>query len=98
MASAYNFSGELRSSSFGLLPQPASAAATAAITAAVVAMAQRLHLDVVAEGVETLAQHDFLLNQGCDHFQGHLFSRPLPIDQLECYLMAHAGGASGSSA
>ena len=70
----------------------------AAISQAIITLAQSLRLEVVAEGVETLAQHDFLLNQGCDHFQGHLFSRPLPIDQLECYLMAHAGGASGSSA
>ena len=70
----------------------------AAISQAIITLAQSLRLEVVAEGVETLAQRDFLLEQGCDHFQGHLFSRPLPIDQLECYLMAHVGAAKESSA
>ncbi|MCJ7799189.1 MAG: EAL domain-containing protein, partial [Polaromonas sp.] len=62
----------------------------AAISRAIVTLAQSLGLDVVAEGVETLAQRDFLIGQGCEQFQGYLFSKPLPIGQLEAYLHTQA--------
>ena len=48
-----------------------------AIVKAIIDMAHGLNLKVVAEGVETQAQYDFLLQQRCDSFQGYLFSRPL---------------------
>jgi diguanylate cyclase len=51
----------------------------AAITAAIVVMARRLGLRVVAEGVETLAQLDFIRAQGAHSFQGYLFSKPLAV-------------------
>ena len=54
----------------------------AAITQALLVMAHRLHLNVVAEGVETEAQMSFLGNHRCDEVQGYLFSRPLPADEL----------------
>ena len=47
-----------------------------AITSAVIAMAHRLNMQVVAEGVETKDQLDFLLREGCDFAQGYLFSKP----------------------
>ncbi len=50
----------------------------AAITQAVIAMAQRLRLRVVAEGVENQAQLEFLREQGCDQIQGYVFSKPVP--------------------
>jgi EAL domain-containing protein (putative c-di-GMP-specific phosphodiesterase class I) len=50
----------------------------AAIARAIVTMAESLHLAVVAEGVETQAQIDFLLSLGCNTMQGYLLSRPLP--------------------
>ena len=52
----------------------------AALVCAVLAMAQTLGLDVVTEGVETEAQHEFLLRHGCRKFQGYLFGRPAPIE------------------
>ena len=51
----------------------------AAIVAALIAMAKQLHLNVVAEGVETDAQRDFLLAQGCELGQGWLFGKPAPL-------------------
>ncbi|MDT8894805.1 EAL domain-containing protein [Halomonas sp. I1] len=57
--------------------------ADAAIVGAVMAMAQGLSLDVVAEGVETEAQRDFLLRAGCGQVQGFLYARPLTVETLE---------------
>ncbi len=53
------------------------------ITAAVIAMAHRLKMEVVAEGVETAAQLDFLKSQSCDYGQGYLFSKPVSFDQFK---------------
>ena len=53
-----------------------------AITAAIIAMAHSLKLRVVAEGVETSEQLDFLRSNNCDEVQGFLFSRPVPSDEL----------------
>jgi diguanylate cyclase (GGDEF)-like protein/PAS domain S-box-containing protein len=53
----------------------------AAITAAIISMAKTLNVRVVAEGVETQEQLDFLRNHGCDEFQGFLFSPAVPPDE-----------------
>jgi diguanylate cyclase (GGDEF)-like protein/PAS domain S-box-containing protein len=58
----------------------------AAIAKTIIGLAQSLDLGVVAEGVETQAQRDFLAKQGCTEYQGFLFCPPLPIDQLEAYM------------
>jgi len=55
---------------------------SAAISAAIIAMGHHLGLKVLAEGVETRAQLDFLRQQGCDRFQGYLKSRPVPPDDF----------------
>jgi diguanylate cyclase (GGDEF)-like protein/PAS domain S-box-containing protein len=55
----------------------------AAIARSIVALGQSLGLAVIAEGVETEAQRDFLASNGCLAFQGYLFSRPLPLDGFE---------------
>jgi diguanylate cyclase (GGDEF)-like protein/PAS domain S-box-containing protein len=49
----------------------------------IIAMAKSLKLDVIAEGVETEAQREILLKNGCIHFQGYLFGMPLPINQFD---------------
>ncbi|EWH00998.1 putative bifunctional diguanylate cyclase/phosphodiesterase [Halomonas sp. BC04] len=55
----------------------------AAIVETILAMAQHLGIEVVAEGVENEAQLDFLLNRGCRRFQGFHFHRPMPGTALE---------------
>ena len=61
---------------------------SAAIAQATIALAAGLSLKVVAEGVETLAQRDFLGRIGCDVLQGYLYSRPLPASEVEALLRA----------
>ncbi len=55
----------------------------AAITRAVIAMAHSLNLSVVAEGVETLEQLEFLFELGCDHMQGYFVSPAVPPEEFE---------------
>jgi len=59
-----------------------------AIVRTIIAMAQSLELEVIAEGVETEAQRQLLLNNGCENFQGYLFSMPVEIRQFELLLRA----------
>jgi EAL domain-containing protein (putative c-di-GMP-specific phosphodiesterase class I) len=53
----------------------------AAITLAIISLAHSMKLKVVAEGVETKDQLDFLAAQDCDQMQGFYFARPLPVDE-----------------
>jgi EAL domain-containing protein (putative c-di-GMP-specific phosphodiesterase class I)/CheY-like chemotaxis protein len=48
-----------------------------------VRLAKWLHMDVIAEGVETIAQADFLKSIGCFFIQGYLYSKPLPLEDYE---------------
>ena len=54
-----------------------------AIVTTIIAMAHGLNLEVIAEGVETEQQREYLLSAGCRHFQGYLFGKPMPIDQFD---------------
>jgi len=58
----------------------------AAIARTIVALAHGMGLGVIAEGVETLEQRDFLARSGCHDYQGYLFSRPLPLEGFEQFL------------
>ena len=57
-----------------------------AITATIIAMARAMGLNVVAEGVETAAQVEFLREHGCDEIQGYWLSRPLSPDDCMAFL------------
>ena len=58
----------------------------AAIVQTIIAMTEALGLNVIAEGVETEAQRDFLDKHRCHAFQGYLFSKPVPVEGFEALL------------
>jgi diguanylate cyclase (GGDEF)-like protein/PAS domain S-box-containing protein len=58
----------------------------AAIVQAIITLGKTFGLHVIAEGVETDAQHGFLDMHGCHAFQGYLFGKPMPIRELDCLL------------
>ena len=68
---------------------PADAAA-AAIVRTVLALGKSLGMPVLAEGIETQAQWDFLTREGCDKGQGYLFARPVPLADLPNAIQAAA--------
>ncbi|MDD2721024.1 MAG: EAL domain-containing protein [Gallionella sp.] len=68
-----------------------------ALCEAIIVMAHKLGLKVIAEGVETEQQRDLLTRAGCNYGQGYLFSRPLPPDTFEQWLVAHNGTATGTT-
>jgi EAL domain-containing protein (putative c-di-GMP-specific phosphodiesterase class I) len=51
-------------------------------------LSQAFGLSVIAEGVETRGELDFLADHGCDEYQGYYFAAPLPADQFERLLLA----------
>ena len=57
-----------------------------AIIRTIISIAHSLGINVIAEGVETEEQRQFLLDNGCTYYQGYLFSKPLPIDEFEACL------------
>lgn len=65
----------------------------AAISATVIQLGHGLNIKVIAEGVETREQLDFLWSQGCDEVQGYYFSKPLPPEEFESFLEQHNSSA-----
>ena len=59
------------------------------LVGAIIAMAHGLRLEVIAEGVETLAQWEFLKALNCDFAQGYYFGKPVPKADFDTYLMDH---------
>ena len=70
----------------------ATDAGNGALCEAIVVMAHKLGLRVIAEGVETQEQADRLMRAGSDFAQGYLYSRPIPPEQLEAILRHGAHG------
>ncbi|MBU0622082.1 MAG: EAL domain-containing protein [Gammaproteobacteria bacterium] len=62
-----------------------------ALSEAIIVMAHKLGLQVVAEGVETVEQRDILMKAGCDFAQGYLYAKPMPAEEFDALL------ASGKS-
>jgi EAL domain-containing protein (putative c-di-GMP-specific phosphodiesterase class I) len=62
----------------------------AAIARTIVALAESLGLGVIAEGVETETQREFLAKSGCHAFQGYLYSKPVALDKFELLLTTEA--------
>ena len=60
-----------------------------AITTCIIAMGQALNLKIIAEGVETEKQAEFLKHQHCNEAQGYLYSQPLTVDELELFLSSN---------
>jgi EAL domain-containing protein (putative c-di-GMP-specific phosphodiesterase class I) len=58
-----------------------------AIASAIIGIAKQLRHKVIAEGVESMAQFNFLRDAGCDELQGYLFSRAVPVDSFEMMLV-----------
>ncbi len=58
----------------------------AAIVRSIISLGHQFKLQVIAEGVETLEQLDFLRVRGCDEIQGYYFSRPLPVKEFEIFI------------
>ncbi|MCG5513893.1 GGDEF and EAL domain-containing protein [Ectothiorhodospira shaposhnikovii] len=71
-----------------LANDPAAHPEDAAIIRAIIGLAGNLGLEVIAEGVETTAQRDFLLKHGCPVGQGYLFSRPVAAAEIETQFTA----------
>ncbi len=57
------------------------------ITKAVIALAKSLNLKVIAEGVETKEQKDFIVANGCENIQGYYYSKPIPADKMKAVLL-----------
>jgi EAL domain-containing protein (putative c-di-GMP-specific phosphodiesterase class I) len=73
-------------------------ASDAAIVASIIALAHNLKLDVIAEGVETREQLEYLRRHGCDQMQGYYFSRPLAAANFEQLLREHLEARMGTEA
>lgn len=64
-----------------------------AIVTAIIVLGRRLGMTVLAEGVETPEQAQYLLEHGCHQLQGYLYGRPMPIEAFEALVRARPGAS-----
>ena len=67
------------------------------LSEAIIVMAHKLGMKVIAEGVETEEQRKLLSDAGCDYAQGYLFSRPVPVEEFEELLIQNSGCCSSAA-
>lgn len=60
-----------------------------AIIKTIISLAKTMNFDLIAEGVETPEQQEFLIKEGCENIQGYLHARPMPADEMETFLRSH---------
>jgi EAL domain-containing protein (putative c-di-GMP-specific phosphodiesterase class I) len=68
-------------------------ASSSAIAQSIISLSRAMGLSVIAEGVETEAQRDFLARLGCHSFQGYLFSAAVPVEEFQVLLTSLAENA-----
>jgi EAL domain-containing protein (putative c-di-GMP-specific phosphodiesterase class I) len=71
-------------------------ASSSAIAQSIISLSRAMRLSVIAEGVETEGQRDYLARLGCHSFQGFLFSGPLPVEEFQRLLPSSARNAASS--
>jgi len=65
------------------------------MVAAILTMAERLEIDALAEGVETIGEHAILAQLGCGHVQGFSVARPMPVEATEKWIIQYQKKLSG---
>lgn len=66
------------------------------LVTAILSLAERLGLETLAEGVETPGEHALLAQLGCGHVQGYVIARPMPVDELSTWMVAHRERLAGA--
>lgn len=61
----------------------------ASITKMIISLARELNIAIIAEGVEKKEQQQFLIENGCHHYQGYFYSPPLPINEFDAFVLAN---------
>ncbi len=81
----------------GLVNDALLGARSLSLLVAIMGLAEQIGVEVIAKGIETLAQHDLLLDIGCRYAQGFLYASPLPSARLELGAKLHVGTALAAS-
>ncbi|MEY2521924.1 MAG: hypothetical protein QOJ66_489 [Ilumatobacteraceae bacterium] len=81
----------------GLVNDALRGARSLSLLVAILGLAEQIGVEVIAKGIETMAQHDLLLHVGCRYAQGFLYSPPLPLAKLQVGARIHVGGVLAAS-
>ena len=81
----------------GLVYDALLSARSLSLLVAILGLAEQIGVEVIAKGIETMAQHELLLHVGCRYAQGFLYSPPLPLAKLRIGARIHVGVALAAS-